>query len=244
MTDVSALWEFEDPAGSEARFRSAADRATGAERDILLTQVARALGLQDRFAEAHEVLDGIRPGDPEAAVRLELERGRLYRSSGEASRARPWFAAAALQARAAGLAALHLDALHMQALVTDGDEQVALTREAIAIARSSDDPAARDWDASLLNNLGMIFADAGDFASALPAFEDALAARERIGEPGNIRIARWMVAWALRNLGRREEALGMQRGLRRELAAAGAHDPYVDEELALLESAADEKAVD
>ena len=45
----------------------------------------------------------------------------------------------------------------------------------------------------------------------------------------------WMVAWALRHLGRTEEALAVQRGLRAELDAAGLDDPYVDEELALLE---------
>jgi hypothetical protein len=44
-----------------------------------------------------------------------------------------------------------------------------------------------------------------------------------------------MVAWSLRNLGRHDEALAMQRALKADLAAAGASDPYVEEELALLE---------
>ena len=44
-----------------------------------------------------------------------------------------------------------------------------------------------------------------------------------------------MVAWSLRNLGRTEEALAAQRALKAELTAAGASDPYVDEELANLE---------
>ena len=43
-----------------------------------------------------------------------------------------------------------------------------------------------------------------------------------------------MVAWALRNLGRREEALALQQMLKAELAAIGEEDPYVDAELALL----------
>jgi hypothetical protein len=43
-----------------------------------------------------------------------------------------------------------------------------------------------------------------------------------------------MVGWALRNLGRRDEALAVQRALKDELASLGAEDPYVDEELALL----------
>jgi hypothetical protein len=80
----------------------------------------------------------------------------------------------------------------------------------------------------------MTYADAGDFERALPVFHDALVASERIGEPGRIRIARWMVAWSLRNLGRRDEALAMQRALKQELDSVGRTDPYVDDELALL----------
>ena len=44
-----------------------------------------------------------------------------------------------------------------------------------------------------------------------------------------------MVAWTLRHLGRRDEALALQRRLKAELDAVGEVDPYVDEELALLE---------
>ena len=95
--------------------------------------------------------------------------------------------------------------------------------------------AARDWDASLLNNIGMVHADAGDFGAALASFEEALAARERIGDPARTRVARWMVAWALRNLDRRDEALARQRALKAELDAAGLSDPHVDAELELLE---------
>ena len=43
-----------------------------------------------------------------------------------------------------------------------------------------------------------------------------------------------MVGWALRHLGRTEEALAVQRELKADLDAAGEQDPYVDEELALL----------
>jgi tetratricopeptide (TPR) repeat protein len=122
----------------------------------------------------------------------------------------------------------------MVALVGDPAEQVRLNEEALAVAHASHDPRARDWDASLLNNIAMVHADAGDFDRALPLFEEALAARERIGDPGRTRVARWMVAWALRHLGRTAEALEIQRALKSELVAAGAEDPYVDEELALL----------
>ena len=58
-----------------------------------------------------------------------------------------------------------------------------------------------------------------------PSFEHALAVRERAGDQDRIRVGRWMVAWALRNLGRTEDALTMQRELKAELDAAGRTDP-------------------
>ena len=235
MTDPSELWDFDDPAGSEQRFRAAADTAEGADRLVLLTQVARALGLQERYDEGHAVLDDLAGADDEVATRAALERGRLLRSAGDADAARPHFEAAAGAAREAGLEALHVDALHMVALVAPAEDQQRLTEEALAVARGSSDEAARSWDASLLNNLGMIHADAGDWPAALATFEEALRARERIGDPARTRVARWMVGWALRNLGRTDEARAVQTALKAELAAAGEADPYVDEELALLD---------
>lgn len=229
------LWDFGDPVASEERFRQAADAAPEeALRQQALTQVARALGLQARFAEAHAVLDGLSGADPETVVRTELERGRLLRSSGDPGAALPRFEQAAARARAAGLDALLVDALHMRALVLAPREQAAATREALTVARASQDRDARAWEASLLNNLGMVRADAGDVEQALALFQEALAARRRGGSPEAVRAARWMVGWALRRLGRRAEALTVQTELRGELEAAGADTTYVDRELALL----------
>lgn len=235
VIDTGSIWDFADPAGSERRLRVAAEGSAGAERDAWLTQVARALGLQGRFEEAQAVLDGLEEADPEVRTRLELERGRLLRTAGEATAARPHFETAVRLARAAGLEELLVDALHMVALVTAGEERAAAQQAALTAARTAADPRARDWDASILNNIGMDHADAGDHDRALACFAEALAARERIGDQANTRVARWMVAWSLRHLGRRDEALVVQRRLKAELEAAGEVDPYVDEELALLE---------
>ena len=54
------------------------------------------------------------------------------------------------------------------------------------------------------------------------------------GGSSEVRVAWWMVAWTLRNLGRAAQALEIQQRLRSELDAVGEEDPYVDEELALL----------
>lgn len=241
MIDPTPLWDFDDPAASEQRFREAAQRAAGDDRLVLLTQLARALGLQGRFDEGHAVLDEIAPAGSTApttagvATRVALERGRLLRSADRPSEARPHFDSAILTARSGGLDALQVDAIHMVALVAQPAEQLGLLAEALAVSRASADPTARSWEASLLNNAGMVHADAGDFDAALVQFEEALAARERTGQGAEVRIARWMVAWALRNLGRNQAALAIQRELKAELAAAGEQDPYVDEELELLD---------
>jgi tetratricopeptide (TPR) repeat protein len=234
MIDPKPLWDFDDPATSAERFLDAAEHASEPDRTSWLTQYVRALGLQEKYDEATKVLDRLGSDDPQAATYLALERGRVLRSAGRPDDARPHFESAADLAAGAGLEALHVDALHMIALVAAPEDQPALNAQALAVARASSDQRARDWDASLLNNLGMTQADAGDFEAALATFEEALAARERIGETDRTRVARWMVGWALRNLGRRDEALAVQRALKDELAAVGAEDPYVDEELALL----------
>lgn len=232
----SDVWDFDDPAGSEQRFRAAAEvAADDDERGIWLTQVARALGLQERYDDARVVLDGISvAGSGEVAVRRLLEQGRLHRSAGDPDRARPLFEEAAGRARDEGLEDLHVDALHMVALVVPPDEQLAVNQTALAVANAAIDPRARRWAASLLNNIGMTHADAGEWDAALAAFEDALAARQATGKPADVRIAWWMVAWALRNLGNADRALEIQRRLKAELQALGEEDPYVEEEIALL----------
>jgi tetratricopeptide (TPR) repeat protein len=232
------LWDFDDPAGSEQRFRHAAADADGAQQAVWLTQVARALGLQEHYDDAHDLLDVLSPeGSAEVEVRLLLERGRVYRSSGEPEHARRFFDEAVGVAREAGLEELWVDALHMVALVVPEAEQLDAQLTALAAADMATDPMARRWRASLLNNIGLVHADAGHWEDALGCFEDALAARIEVdGTPTEVGVARWMIAWTLRNLGRTAEALEIQRALKADLGARGEKDPYVDEELTLLEA--------
>jgi tetratricopeptide (TPR) repeat protein len=82
----------------------------------------------------------------------------------------------------------------------------------------------------------------GRFDDALSQFEQALALREREGNAGRQRVARWMVAWTLRALGRGDDALAMQQQLERECDAAGEPDEYVFEELEILYRACGDEA--
>lgn len=235
--DVSPYWNFDDPAASEAAFRRAlVERPGGDDTLVLQTQIARTFGLRSRFAEAHALLDTLEPqlagAGAEPRVRWLLERGRTFRSSKQPDRARPLFVEAAERANAARLEALEVDALHMIALVeTAPQAQLQWNRKALAVAAAATDPAARNWDASLANNIGMSLHDAGRHDEALASFRTALAARERIGNAGRTRVAHRMVAWTLRSLGRHDEALAILRRLEAEYGAAGQPDGYVFEEI-------------
>jgi tetratricopeptide (TPR) repeat protein len=238
QAQIDALWDFDDPTASEGRFRAAADAADSElTRAILLTQVARALGLAGDFAGASALLDSLPGSDPELGVRLELERGRVLNSSGSPEKARRSFETAFEAASAAGFEHLAVDALHMVAIVAPADEQEPLNRRALELAAGADDPRARQWRASLLNNIGWTIFGRGDYPEVLALFEDALAERMTQGKVSEIRIARWCVGRTLRALGRLDEAMAVQRALAAEHAAAGTSDPFVQEELTELESA-------
>jgi len=237
--DVGALWDFNRPAESEARFRAALAGASGDDALVLRTQIARTFSLRGRFDEAHREIDAIEPllatAGPEPRVRALLERGRTLRSGKRLAEARPLFVSAFEHADRAGLHALAADALHMVALVEPATEdQIAWHRRTIDYARRF--PAAQYWQAPALNNLGMTLKDAGRLDDALAAFVDAQTAYER-HRPSGVPVARWMVAHTLRLLKRHDEALAIQLALERHFDAAGEPDPHVYEELALLHEA-------
>jgi len=253
MTDYRALektirdtWDFHDPSTSEKRFVAMLDSVGGdaAALAIVHTQVARAQALQRRFDDANATLDTVATqvktlpaGRPamHAQARLDIERGRALNSGGDPGRARPLFEQAFTEADSAGQAALAVDAAHMVAIAAGNDsaasDALAWNERALAMAESSNDPEARKWRASLLNNLGWTYHDAKDYDKALALFERALAARKEMGDERNTREARWCVARCLRSLGRLDEALAQQQALEKECAAAKEPDGYVFEEL-------------
>lgn len=189
QTHLDALWDFSDARSSEARLRSAVDDETDAvSRAELETQVARALGLQERFADGHAVLDAIAAEDPVVTVRVSLERGRLRTSAGDAPAAIADFRAAAAVAASAGLVFLRVDALHMLAIVepAHADEWTA---EALAVLEDTDDPRTLRWRVSLHNNAGWAHVDAGRLPEALAAFQASRDAAAQWGTPEQI-------AWA------------------------------------------------
>jgi tetratricopeptide (TPR) repeat protein len=238
QTRIDSLWDWDDPAESERRFRAAAESERGLDGEILITQVARAVGLQGRFDAAAELLDELPDDeDEELRVRVLLERGRALNSSGDTARAGPEFEAALEAAEQAGFEHLAVDAIHMLAIVAAAADQDELNGRALELASTASDPRARQWRASLLNNMGWTAFERGDLAGALKLFEDALAARLEQGKQSEIIAARWCVARTLREIGRVDEALAIQLTLADDLRAAGKTDHYVDEEIAACRAA-------
>jgi tetratricopeptide (TPR) repeat protein len=228
MSALDDLWDYDDPAASEARFRTAIEAAEAggdpAAVDEARTQLARALGLQGRFGNAHEVLDRVdadHPADDRIRVRARLERGRAWRSGGDVAASIAPFEAAWELARALGEDGLAVDAAHMLAIVDAPPGEATWHERALELADTSPDPIARRWRGSLWNNIGWARFDTGDLDGALAAFETALRARREQGRPGETRVAEWCVARCVRALGRPAEALAVQERLAEEAAAAG-----------------------
>ena len=236
---LDTLWDYADPATSAQRFETAL-RDIDANLDPALraevqTQLARALGLQSRFMEAHRILDEVDPGitdaSPRVRVRYLLERGRVFNSSGERAEAAPLFLQAWESAHAPELDYYAVDAAHMLVIALPPEEQPHWMEKGVLRAESSYDPKARGWLGALYNNLGWTQHDLGDFEGALQSFESALAAYVEHGKPRQVRIAKWTVARALRSLGRVQEALERQLSLLAELDSHNEKDGYVHEEI-------------
>ena len=240
LPDLHGLWDYNDPAGTESKFRAALAKAEGSDdrgcHAELLTQIARAQGVQRQFDEAHRTLDEAEEmidGDMHRArVRLLLERGRVFNSSGSADKAKALFIKAWELASREGIDGLAVDAAHMMAIVESGDEALQWNQLALDLATSSADPDAQRWKGSLCNNIGWTHHGAGDFDQSLEYFEQALEHRLAQGKVDDVRVARWCVAKCLRSLERVVEALAIQRELAQEIADIEDPDGYVYEELA------------
>jgi tetratricopeptide (TPR) repeat protein len=239
-TDFDALWDYDKPVETEMKFRellpaaqASSDKSYHAQ---LLTQIARAAGLQRKFDEAHELLneaEKLLTGDLERArIRILLERGRVFNSSGNPEQAQPYFQQAWERALAAGEDFYAVDAAHMLAIVEPPEQQLDWNLRAIEMAEKSADPRARKWLASLYNNLGWTYHDSQKYETALDTFQKALKYREEQGDVETTRVARWCVGRALRSLNRIQEAHAIHTTLLGEYEEAGEKSGYVYEELA------------
>jgi tetratricopeptide (TPR) repeat protein len=229
--DFNDIWDYSDPAATEAVFRSLLASSEGSGDDYiqqLKTQIARTFSLRRMFAEAQAVLDEVEAAmqsNSLVEVRYLLERGRAFNSAKQPEKAMQFFSQASALGERLGADYFTVDALHMLAIAAPAEAQLDWNLKAIDYAQRSTDERARGWLASLFNNTGWSLFDAGRYAEALDLFQKAVPLREQKGDADSIRIAKWSVAKVLRYLGRVDEALAMH-------LASSSDDGFRDEEIA------------
>lgn len=241
LPDFDAWWDYNDPAGTEAKFRELLPKAkeSGDQSYLagLLTQIARTEGLQRKFEDAHSILDTVETMLTDEMVvpriRYLLERGRVYNSSDEREKSKSLFLEAWELGVAKGEDFYAVDAAHMLGIVERPEKQLEWAEKAMELAEKSEDERARNWLGSLYNNTGWTYHDLGQYDQALELFEKALKFRQEKKDEEGIRVARWTIARTYRSLGRIEESLQIQRELENEFKEKGLQqDGYVFEEIA------------
>lgn len=240
LPDFDKFWDFDHPDVSEKRFRELLPAALDSQ-DLsyfaqLLTQIARAEGLQGKFQEAQKTLDRVDKAlpktDAKTLIRYLLERGRVYNSSGKTEEARDFFLKAYNLASKSKEDFYTVDAAHMLGIVETPENRLEWNLKALNLAEASNDERTRSWKGSLYNNIGWGYFHQGQTEEALFMFEKALEYRRQQGNPENIAIARWCVAKSMRVLGHVEEAYETQQELLQEHQATGRRSGFVYEELA------------
>lgn len=242
MLDPRPHWNFEDPAASETVFRQLAARAHSASDHIVAnTQVARALGLQKQFAKAHELLSELNGATDLDRAWVQLETGRVHKDEGKLVEAGKCFEQASqlaiwpISSQANEMAEhLRIDALHMYAMLLTPWEEASFLEELVQEAKATRTAAGAKWLPSLYNNIGYSWAAVGGWNDALTNFELSLNAAKLLRDSKRIFPARYAIGFALRNLGRTEEALAHMTQLQKDLLAAGRSDQFVAAELAIL----------
>ncbi len=224
LPDFDAMWDYNDPAGTEAKLREliplAEESGDVSYRAQLLTQVARAQGLQLEFDDAHRTLDTVETMLTDqlavARVRYLLERGRVYNSSNQPNKAKPFFLSAYELAAAKKEDFYAIDAVHMLQIVEPPEKQLDWAEKAIAMAEKTTDERARRWLGPLYNNTGWTYFDLKDYEEALGLFQKSLQWRQEREDEEGVRIAKWTIARTYREVGKVEDALKMQKALEAE----------------------------
>ncbi len=241
LANFDEWWNYNNPAETEQKFRAYLPQAQASgnigHHAELLTQIARTLGLQRKFMEAHAVLDDVENMLTDelgrAKVRYLLERGRAFNSDNQQTQAKPLFIKAWELGQTLGEDNLAVDAAHMVAIAEE-DAQATLdwNLKGMAYAEASADPQAKRWLGSLYNNIGWTYHDMlQDYPKALEIFEKALVWYSARDDDEMTRIAKWCVARTYRSLGRVTDALTIHQEQLAVYESLGEEPGYTYEEL-------------
>jgi tetratricopeptide (TPR) repeat protein len=216
------LWSTGIPASIEEAIRAAIAQGSTepqAWQAQIRTQLALALAMQQKFADAHQQLDDATlcaqsSLDSISHVRIALERGRVFHQAGDMPSARKLFEQAQLLGHETEALFYLVDALHMLAIIADSlEEKLNWNEKAIAIAESGRCERSQRWLGSLWNNKGQWLFQLEQWEGSFAAYETALQYRIVEEYLPNIRFAQWTLARGHRALGRFEQAIMLLRDL-------------------------------
>jgi tetratricopeptide (TPR) repeat protein len=234
LPPIQEAWNYAKPEESELRFAELA--LLGYEAGDTLyaleaqTQQARAMGMQQKFEEAHAKLDEIEgriPSDNKLQIRFFLERGRVFNSSQKKPEAMEQFKLAMELAKKLNEDYLAIDAVHMLGIADEPDAALKWNMLAIQMAEESTDERVKKWLGPLYNNTGWTLHDQGDYGEAFDLFEKSLEWNIENGNENSINIARWTVGRGKRSLKEYADALEIQL----ELLEEGYESGFVYEEI-------------
>ena len=239
LSDFDALWDYEQPGPTERKFRellpAALDSLDISYLAELLTQIARAEGMQKKFSEAQKTLDRVEKALPKAdqrvSVRYVLERGRVLSLSGKPREAQPRLREAFNLALMLKMDLHAIDAARMMA-VAEPEKALEWNMKALDLADKSADAGANKVKGPLYSSIGWNHFEQKKYQEALFMFQKALQYTDQLGDLLKIRTAKWSVAKVLRVIEHTEEALEMQRKLFEEYQGEGKRNGYVYEEIA------------
>jgi len=243
VTDFDKLWNYNNPEETEKKFREILAKTKMQEDNKeyylqLLTQIARTQGLQRKFDDAHETLDVVEGElEPEmiiARIRYNLERGRVFNSSGMKDKSVHFFLDAYHLGMENDADFYTIDAAHMLGIAEKPANALSWNEIAIELIEKTSDERAKGWLGSLLNNTGWTYFDKGDYETAMDYFKKNVSYHTERNNAPQLGVAKWCVARTLRAQNRIDEALKMQLELIGTDSETEAGDGYGYEELGEL----------
>ncbi|HYM21038.1 MAG TPA: hypothetical protein VEW28_08555 [Candidatus Kapabacteria bacterium] len=238
LPNFDTLWNYGKPAETREKFLEILPRAeTSNDTNYLaqlLTQIARTYSLENRFTDAHSILDRAEKmltADLRLTrVRYLLERGRSFNSAGEVSRSLPLFKEAHHLAVEIGEMRYAIDAIHMIAIAeSDPKKQVEWNLKGITMTEP--DEKLHGWLWALYNNIGESYLKLHDYDNACKYFH--LLSEYQIKKNGEADMFTLKdEAKSLRFAGHPERSLAIIQQVFEKLSAEKKDDGYIRQELA------------
>jgi tetratricopeptide (TPR) repeat protein len=242
--DIDGFWNSLSLADSESQFRAQLPHDWATEwtpRSVeIMTQIARAQGLQGELIKARDMLEQARQMistssqnlGPRTEVRCLLEQGRLLCLNMSPAKAHDLFIQAWTLANENGLPFFAVDAALMLSTIRPPKFQNEWLQKAYTQADSSTDRQVRLWLSQLLFLEGWHAFDFRQFDRALMCFEKALSQPNAADNAWRMMAMRWSHARAMRALGQVEQALVTQQSLLAEMSLKGSVSGHVYLEIA------------